>query len=169
MKDLKVNLLIKNDIFKLKSIDIFISINTPYIESCDVTILIVISVRFRSQHMFVHILKITTIFFEIEYVLRIHNITLSERDYLCESTTSANFFVYAHVINSDTKFILIRNENNFPVKISRNFWLKTLSKMKYFNVYLINANNSNLVIRSSKTNHKMTWFKKCLSHTRLAW
>ena len=153
-------MLIENDIFESKLIDIFTSINTAYIESYDVTIFIVINAWFKSQYMLVHTLKTTTVFFEIECVLRIHNITLPKRDYLFESTTSANFFVYAHVINSNTKFPLIRNEINFFVTISRYFPLKTLNEMNYFNFYLINANNSNFAIRFLKANHKTIWFKK---------
>lgn len=116
IKDLKTNWLIKNDILKLKFIDIFISINPAYIESCDVPIFIVFNARFKSQHMFVHSFKTTTILFEIKYVLRIHNITLSKRNYLFKLTILANLLIYAYIINLDTKFILIRDENSFSLQ-----------------------------------------------------
>lgn len=121
IKNLKANLLIENYLFKLKFINIFTFIHIAYIKSCDVTTFIVINAKFRLQHVFVHILRTTTISFEIECVMQIYNITLSKRDYLFELTISANFFVYVHLINSDTKFILIQNENNFFITIFRNF------------------------------------------------
>ena len=127
IKNLKVNLLIKNDIFESKFIDIFIFINTAYIDNCDDTISITINVKSRSRHMLIHALKTTTIFVEIECVLQIHNTVLSERNYLFEAITKVNFFIYAHMINSQIKFILIRNKDKSILRISRNFRLKTLN------------------------------------------
>ena len=127
VKNFKVNLLIRNDIFESKLIDISIFINTAYIDNCDITISIIINVRSRSQHMLIHALKTTTIFVEIECVLQIHNTVLSERNYLFEAITKVNFFIYAHMINSQIKFILIRNKDKSILRISRNFRLKTLN------------------------------------------
>ena len=163
IKDLKANLLIENDILKFELIDISTSINTAYIENCEVTILITINIRFKSQHMSVHALKTTTVLSEFECLIRIHNIALFDRDYLFESITSANFSIYAHVVNSKTDFILIQNNIKNVIIISRNFRLRLLNELNYFNVYKIDEEISNLALKYFKTEHKTAWFNKTLT------
>ena len=97
IKDLKTDLLIDNDIFEFELIDIFTSISTIYIENYEITIFITINVKFRFQRLSIHALK-TTIFSKIEYFFKIHNIILSKRNYFFESTSTANFFIYAHIV-----------------------------------------------------------------------
>ena len=163
IKNLKINLLIENDILELELIDISISTNIAYIESCDVTISIIINVKFRFQHMSVHVLRTTSISFKSKRFLKIHNIILSERNYLFESFVSVNFAIYAHVINSKTKSVFVRNDSENIIIVSRNFRLNTLNKMNYFSVYAIDTSNVDLALRSSLTIHKAVWFNKMLT------
>ena len=163
IKNLKINLLIENDILKFELIDISTSTNIVYIESCDVTISITINVKFRSQHMSVHVLRITSIFFRSKRFLKIHNITLSERNYFFELFVSVNFAIYAHVINSKTKSVFVRNNSENIITVSRNFRLNTLNEINYFNAYAIDTNNIDLALRSSLTIYKTVWFNKMLT------
>ena len=160
IKNLKINLLIENDIFEFELIDISTSTNIAYIENCDVTISITINVKFRSQHMSVHVLRTTSISFKSKRLLKIYNIILSERNYFFESFVSVNFAIYAHVINSKTKSVLVRNDSEEIITVSRNFRLNTLNEINYFSAYAIDTSNVDLALRSSLTIHKTVWFNK---------
>ena len=160
--DLKVNLLIDNDILSSKLIDISTSINSTYIENCKMTIFISIKTRFRSRNMSVHTLKAIVIFLKSDCLVDIHNITLSDQNYLFESDV-AEFSIYAHVINLSIKFILMRNEENRSIKISKNFRFEVLTDMSYSDAYLIDSASSDFVIKSSKKDHKIFWFNKVLT------
>ena len=160
IKNLKINLLIENDILEFELIDISTFTNIAYIESCDVTISIIINVKFRFQHMSVHVLRTTSISFKSKRFLKIHNIILSERNYLFESFVSVNFAIYAHVINSKTKSVLVQDDNEDIITVSRNFRLNTLNEIIYFSVYAIDTNYVNLALRFSLTIHKTVWFNK---------
>lgn len=110
--------------------------------------------------MLIHVLKITTILFESKCFLQIYNIVLSEKDYFFRFFDSINFSVYVHVINSKTKFILIRNYTKNVITMSRSFWIELLNEMNYFNAYVVNAENSNFAIKSFKSKHKNILFNK---------
>ena len=156
IKNFKANLLIENDIFGLELIDIFTSVNTVYIGSCDVTIIIAINVKFKAQHMLIHSLKTRTALSESECLVKIYNIILSDRNYFFVSIFSVNFSIYAYVINLETNVILIRNDIKNVITISRNFRLNLLNEMNYFNVYMIDTTISKLAIKYSKIQHKIS-------------
>ena len=160
--DFKTNLFIDNDIINSELIDIFTSTDSAHIESCDVTIFISIRTRFRFKQISVHIFKTTIVFSKIEVLLNIHNIAFFDGDYFLEFVNTVNFSIYAHVINSDIKSILIRNERFNSIKISRNFRLNIFNEMNCFNAFLIDLNASDLAIRIFKKEHKSVWFKKVI-------
>ena len=162
IKDWKANLLIENNIFEFEWIDISTFISTIYIDNCEITIFIVINDRFRFQRLSIHVLKTTTIFSEIEYFVNIHNIILSKRDYFFELTSTANFSIYFHIVNSKRNFILMRNDIEKFITISRNFRLKMLNEMNYFNVYMIYLEVSNFAIKFLESKHQIFWFNKVL-------
>lgn len=85
IKNFKTNLLIENNIFDSKFIDIFTSINIIYIDNCDITILIFVKARSKFQHLSIYALHTVIISFDIEQLFRIHNVTLSNRHYFFES------------------------------------------------------------------------------------
>lgn len=89
-----------------------------------------------------------------ERLISIHKIDCLARNYLFEFAETTNFFIYAHFVNINAKFILIRNEKDKSLKILRNFKLKTLSKSVYINAFKINSCMSNLALRTSKQEHK---------------
>lgn len=149
VKDSEINLLINNDILNFKLIDISISSNSTYIENCKITILIFVKTRFKFRKISIYTFKATIVCFKIECFVEIYNIILFDQNYLFESNTT-NFSIYAHVINSNKKFILMCNERNRAIKISRNFRLNLLIDMNYFNAYVIDFALSDFVIKLSK-------------------
>ena len=120
MKFFRINLLINNNILNFELIDISISSNSTYIKSCKITISIFIKTRFKFRKISIRMFKATIVFSKIECFVEIHNITLFDQNYFFKSST-ANFSIYTHVIDSNTKSILMRNEKNRLIKISKKF------------------------------------------------
>ena len=82
IKNLRMNLLIENNILEFEYINIFTFTNTAYIESCEIIISIAINVKFKSQHMSMHALKTITLSFNFECFVKIYNIILFDRSKL---------------------------------------------------------------------------------------
>ena len=162
--NLKTNIFIENDILESEKFDVFISTSSAHIESCDIIISIFVRNRSTSRIASVHSTKIMIISSQIEQIVRIHKISLSERDYIFESA-DVNFFIYSHLIDITIDVILIRNDNDKEIKISRNFRLSKLVELDYINVFQINHEWSDLVLRKSKAQHKSFWLNKVFTAT----
>ena len=136
IKGLKANLLIENTVLDSKMIDISNFTESIYIDNRDVTILIVIKIDIKSQFRSVHALKAFMISSKSKCLILMYNIvSLSDRDFLFESKKTINLFIYAHILDFETSFILVRNDQNHVMKISRNFRLNTITELDYFNAY----------------------------------
>ena len=162
VNNLKTNLLIENDILDSELIDIFTFTNSAFIESCKIKISITIRARSVLQIRFIHALEIN-ISTRSKIVISIHKITVSERDYMFESKEVTNLSVYAHIIDDNIISVLIRNENDTTIHISRNFRLKNLIELDYSNVLQMSAEHSNLALRISRSMHKQCWFNKIIN------
>ena len=162
--NLKTNILIENDILESEKFDVFISTSSAHIESCDIIISIFVRNRSTSRIASVHSTKIMIISSQIEQIVRIHKISLSERDYIFESA-DVNFFIYSHLIDITIDAILIRNDNNKKIKISRNFRLNKFVELDYINAFQINHEWSDLALRKSKAQHKSFWLNKVFTAT----
>ena len=143
MNNLKTNFLIENDILNSELIDIFTFTNSAFIESCKIKISITIRAKSALQTRFIHVLEIN-ISARSKIVIFIYKISVSKRDYMFESKKITNLSVYAHIINDNIISILIRNENDKTIHISRNFRLRNLIELDYFNVLQMSAEHSNL-------------------------
>lgn len=68
------------------------------------------------------------------------------------------------MLNFNTFFILIQNDQNQTMKISRNFRLNTVTELDYFNTYQADSKNVLiLVIRHFKSMHKSSEFEKVIT------
>ena len=161
VNNLKTNMLIENDVLKSKKFDIFISISSVYIDSCDVIISIFIRNRFVFQSASVHFTKFCIVSSRTEISISIHRISLSDRDYFFE-LTKANFSIYCHIVDTITNVVLIRNDKNKTVKISKNFRLNKFVELEHFNAFHVNSESSNFVIRRLKSEHKKFFFQQIL-------
>ena len=71
--------------------------------------------------------------------------------------------MYAHLVDVFTKTIIIRNDNDMSIQISRNFRLKKVFELKYFNVfYVFNEKNNvhELTMKQSIFVHKKKDLRK---------
>ena len=64
--------------------------------------------------------------------------------------------MYAYLINASIQIVLIRNDNFKIVKISRNFRLKYLIEMNYSNVFFVDENIVELIMKVSRSSHKFS-------------
>ena len=135
-------------------IDIFTFINIAFIESCNVTILIVVKFRSFFQIRFIYVTKISNILSHSEYAISIYKIIASERNYIFKLKKIVNLVVYAHLIDNDIKAILIRNDNNTSVQISRNFRLRNLIEIDFSNALHIDTTHADFALKKLKYAHK---------------
>ena len=161
MKNLKTNLLIENDVLNSELINISTFTNSVFIKSCEIIISICIKIKFFSQVRAIHAIN-TVISSRSKFTISIHKITTSERNYMFESKKIKNISVYAHVMNVDTSSILVRNEKDKSIRISRNFRLSNLIELEYLNVLQVNTEHADLILKISKSIHKQSWFAKIL-------
>ena len=98
-------------------------------------------------------------------IISVHNVNLFvSRDFLFESKNT-KLIMYAHLVDVSTIAILIRNDKNISVKISRNYRLNRVFELDFSNVFHIDNSDDvrHLAIKKSKTSHKDEWFKKLIS------
>ena len=163
--DLKINMLIDNDIIDSKIFIIDLNNKTARINSCDVTV----SIEIRSSkssivQLFVHLKKIIVVSAHIELTIFIHrmkNILSATRDFLFESKIINQLFMYAHLIDAVIEAIIVRNDNDVSMQISRNMRLNKIFELKYFNVFFADNENEQkndeirqLTIRRLVSEHK---------------
>ena len=162
MNELKINILIDNDIFDSKLFDISMFNKSTYIKNCEITISITIASH-RYQTKLIHCIKIELISAHTEKLISIHKIFLANQNYFFESANSINFFIYAHLIDIKTNFILIRNDNNKAFRILKNFKLSKIVESEYVNAFQVDTTVSEFAIKSSKSDHQSIWFNKMLA------
>lgn len=110
----------------------------------------------------INLKKIIVISFRFQLRAQIHHLIFFHgRDFLFESEVT-NFNMYAHVIDSKTKGILLRNEADKPIKISRNFRFERVIELDYSNAYQVSADVMNLTIKHFEQSHQKIYYQRLL-------
>ena len=110
--NLKTNMLLSNDVIESEKIDVNISNKSIYIDSCEIIVTLEIRTSRVIVQTSVHARKITVISSHSELIFSMHYTIVSfDRDYLFESN-ELNLSLYAHLINSIFKHIVVCNEDN---------------------------------------------------------
>ena len=65
-------------------------------------------------------------------------------------------------MNIFIEVIFVRNDDKQIVKISRNYRLNYFIELDYFNAIFVNDDNVDLIIKTSRIIHKISWFKKII-------
>ena len=164
--NLKINMLIENDLMKSKKIDINVTKETAHIDSCDVIVALNVKTFRTIVHTSIHARKTIIVFSHIEIVLSIHFTTIfANRDFLFESK-NLNLSLYVHLTNVEFKNIVVKNDNDKFVHISRNCRVERMTELDFSNAYVISVDDDNdvveLVVRKSFTKHKTSWFKRVI-------
>ena len=172
--NLKINMFIDNDVFDSKDVVINSIKRQAFIINTKAIIFVNIRSFKTSIQRSIHIRKITVISSQFEVTISIHHAFFSaSRNFLFELTDDINLTLYAHLVNAFTSVILIRNDRNQTIQISRNFRLDRITKLNFLNVFQISIENVNsvkhLTVKKSKSTHKNDWFKKLLVACAIAY
>ena len=164
--NLKINMLIENDFMKSKKIDINVTKEIAHIDSCDVIVALNVKISRIIVHTSIHARKTIIVFSHIEIVLSIHfTIIFADRDFLFESK-NLNLSLYVHLTDVEFKNIVVKNDNDKSVHISRNCRVERMTELDFSNAYVISADDDNnvveLAVRKSFTKHKISWFKRVI-------
>ena len=164
--DLKINMFIENDLMKSKKIDINVTKRIAHIDNCDVIVALNVKISRTIVHTSIHARKTIIVSSHIEIVLSIHFITISaNRNFLFESK-NLNLSFYAHLTDVEFKNIIVRNDDDKFVHISRNCRVKRMIELNFSNAYMIAIDDDNdvveLAMRKPFTKHKTNWFKRVI-------
>ncbi len=171
--ELKINMLIDNDILELEDMFIDETNSKITIASCN-NMIISIEIKTLSKksiNKVLHACAIIMIFFHSMIIISIHNINLLfNRDFLFESN-DIDISFYAHTIDNFIIIIMTKNFINKIVKISRNDRLEKVTKIQYFNAFHADsdANLQNYVEKTSRHVHKIFWFNRVLKTTAVVY
>ena len=163
MKNFKINVLIETDILTSKKFVLNFKKNETFIKNCSIIISIISKRHEKIINQIMNLKKIIIISFHFEFQIRIHHLNFSEKKNFLFESKSVDFDLYAHIIETETSDILIRNEQNKSLRISRNVYLDRVMKMKYSNVCHVTTNDViNLAIRKPKSFHRKAYFQRLL-------
>ena len=167
--NLRINMLIENDLMKSKKIDINVTKRIVHIDSCDVIVALNVKISRTIVHTSIHARKTIIVFSHIEIVLSIHFTTISaNRNFLFE-WKNLNLSLYVHLTDVEFKNIVVKNDNDKFVHISRNCRVKRMIELDFSNAYVISTDDDNdvveLAVRKFFTKHKTNWFKRVIVAT----
>lgn len=136
VKDLKANFLIENNILGPEKIRINFEKGEAHMNSSQVTIPLSIENKSTTIHKPIHLKKFTVIPSYTVLSVPIYSLLAMSSDwnYIFE-LDEINFSLYAHMMNSKSRAVLVRNNKNRPIKISRNLHLRYITEMDYPNAY----------------------------------
>ena len=167
INELKINMLLNNDIIDSKQIVFDVTKKFVYIDSIDVFITLNIRSSKIVVQRLIHLLKIIVVSSHAELTISIHNVNLStNRNFLFESNDDIELNMYAHLIDVIITIILIRNDKNLSIKMFKNYRLEHVIEIDFSNVFHIQEFDVDdvkyLIIKEFKFIHQTDWFKKLI-------
>ena len=165
--NLKTNMLIDNDIIDFEDFDINMTKRETIIESIDV----IISLKVRSLksaiHKSVHLKKTIVVSSHVAIVISVHHVDLSiTRDFLFESNDELNLIMYVHLVDSDIRCVMMRNDKDQSIRIFKNYQLNRIFEIDYSNAFhfdsYVDDDLTHLTVKEFKITHRDEWFKKLI-------
>lgn len=155
--DLKTKILIDINIIISKKTDIIVFISSTFIENCQIKISLKIRIKNEERVITqsIYIKKSVIIPSRFEIHIFVHYIILSNRIFFFEPDQN-QLFLYIYLVNVFIITIIIKNNFDQIVKISRNLRLKTIQKADFDNCYHIifeKIDIIELIIRRPKQKH----------------
>ncbi len=154
VKELKTNMLIKNDILESKEIIIDVQIKKAIIRNCE-NIIIEVKIHQRKSFIRKNVVNQFAILISLDFYVKIlYKIKdlLTNRDFLFESSSEVLIFIFVHIIDARIIEIMIRNESKRIMKISKNFKLDVTQKIQYENCFYASQEH-HLTLQLFKKNH----------------
>ena len=159
-------MLLNNDIIESKQIVFDVTKKSVLIDSIDVFIILNVRSSKTIVQRLIHLRKTIVVSSHAELTISIHNVNLSKnRNFLFESDDDIELNIYVYMINAIITIILIRNDKNVSIKISKNYRFEHVIEIDFFNVFHIEEfeNVKHLIIKKFKFIHQIDWFKKFIS------
>ena len=141
VNNLKANILVSNDIIGLEGITVDPIISTVYIDSYKV----IIPVEIRIPTIGVLVRRTVYVRKEIVIPLRLEALitiyyggTLPiTRDFLFEPSANIDVSLYTHLIDADTKAVIVKNDSEYAIAITRNIRIGTFIELNYLNAFYV--------------------------------
>jgi len=142
VNDLKTNIFIEINIISFKKIVVdFISCTTR-IKNCKIIILIKIRTSNNIISKSICFKKSIIIFSQSKLLVKIYYFAiLKNRNFLFELNKFFYLINYVYLINVITKAIILKNNTNMLIYISRNYCLSKFFEIKYFNAFYLDVIN----------------------------
>ena len=153
VEHLKTKMLIENDFLDSKEFVINIEDKVVAIESCKMNISLKIQSKDSYIRRTVHAQNVFILQSEMKQFISIKTKIFEERDFFFESDSNANFTMCSQILNANTKKILIRNESEIIIKISRRKRFEQISKVDCDNCFQMTE--IDMTIKSSKQKNKV--------------
>lgn len=161
INDLKINVLIKTNVLIFEKFILNFKKGLTRIKNCSINILIQTKRHVKSVNQLICLKEIIIVFSRFQIQVRIHNLNFFDKDFFFKFE-NVSFDFYFHVMGLKTSDVLIRNEEDKPLKILRNFRLKRMIEMNYSNAYIATKNTMDLIIEKSQQIHQKAYFQKLL-------
>ena len=146
--DLKTKMLIDNDFLGFEEFIIDIEEKFATIESCEIKIALKIQLKESYVKKTVHVQQDVMLQSSEEQLIIIKTNISEKRDFFFESESKTNFIMCSHIFDVSTKKILIKNEINHFIKISRRYRFNQIFEIDCDNCFQIVE--MNLAVKSSK-------------------
>ena len=151
--NLKTHMLLSNDVIDSEKIILDISQSKIYIDSYEVTAIITSRQRDPYQRRVIHARKSLIITPRFDVMISIDTLKgLPERDFIFEPVSQRNLIMYAHLMDSRIAGVLVKNEIDNVIQISKRLRLDMLCEIDYENVFFAEAEN--LLKTSTKKDSK---------------
>ena len=168
--DLKVNILIDIDIIDVENISIDVSNKKTRIKSCNVIVFIEVRISQRDILVFksIHFRKTTMMSSRFEISIEIHYLFVSNnRDCFFELKKLSYLIFYAHIIDISINAIIVKNDFDHLIQISRNLRFDKLVQFEYSNAFHIDQKTfddvRDLTAKYFKSSHQTRWFRKLIT------
>lgn len=135
--DLKTNMLIENDLIDFEEITIDVTSKSIYIDSCDVIISMKVKISRIVVRTSMHARKTMIVSSRSKMIVSIHHNAISQnRNFLFE-LDELNLSLYAYLVNVEFRTILMRNDSNKVMQLSRNHRIERITKLDFSNAFQI--------------------------------
>ena len=130
-----------------------------YIDNCDVIVVLNIKTSRIIVYTSIYVRKTIIVFSHIQIVLSIHfTFIFAKRNFLFE-TKNFNLSFYVYLTNVESKSIVVKNDDDKSIYISRNCRVNRMIEINFSNVYQMYVNDDNnvveFVVKKSFAKHKI--------------
>lgn len=160
--NLAAGMLIGNDVLVPEGIDLLFSTQTARIGSCGVEVPIEIRSKGPIMKRVISAKKPTIIPPKSTAVVEIHHLDLPDRDFLFEPIEDSTLSLYAGLMGNQTAGVLVKNEEEQPIRIRRNMKLGDLHELSTDGCYHITTGQeevAELATRHPKKEHQASFAK----------